>query len=106
MIPKFFVSTLVVSSLVFALALASPVQAQVIDASKITCEDYVFYRISNPNAIAYWLSGYYHGKQNNPLFDPQALQSNADKVRSYCEQQKNWKETLMEVADHILEIGK
>ena len=104
--PKFFVSGLIVSSLTFGLSLASSTKAQVIDASKVTCEDYIFYKISNPDAIAYWLSGYYHGKQNNPVFDPQTLQANADKVRSYCDQQKNWKATLMHAAEQILEISK
>ena len=97
---------LVVSALILALTAASSAQAQVIDASKFTCEDYVFYKISNPNAIAYWLSGYYHGKRNDPVFDPQILQANADKVRSYCDQQNNWKLTLMQAGEQILGIGK
>src|SRR5450830_997965 len=100
--PKLVVSALIVSPLVFALFSASSAQAQVIDASKITCEEYVFYKISNPNSIAYWLSGYYHGKRNNPVFDPQLLQTNADRVRSYCEQSKNYKVTLMQAAEQIL----
>ena len=104
--PKFFALALIVSSLIFGLSLVSSAQAQLIDASKITCEDYIFYKISNPNAIAYWLSGYYHGKQNNPVFDPQTLQANADKVRNYCDQQKNWKVTLTHAAEQILDISK
>ena len=97
---------LVVAALIFALSAALSVQAQVIDASKITCEDYIFYKVSNPNAIAHWLSGYYHGKRNDPIIDPQLLEKNADKMRDYCARTENYKVTLMQAAEKILETGK
>ena len=97
---------LVVSALILALAAAPSTQAQVIDLSKITCKDWIFYKISNPNAIAEFLSGYYHGKRNDPVIDLQMLQANADKVRSYCEKQTNWNATLMQAGEQILDTGK
>jgi acid stress chaperone HdeB len=90
------------AAVIFALTSTAFVQADAIDASKITCEDFIFYRISNPNAITEWLSGYYHGKHDDPAVDPEVMQANSDKVRTYCQQQKNYKVTLMQAIEQIL----
>ena len=67
------------------LALAAPARAQVtIDVSKITCDQYVGYKVTNPQNIAIWLSGYYSGKRDSTVVDTQALMANAKKVRDYC----------------------
>ena len=67
------------------LALAAPARAQVtIDVAKITCDQYVGYKVTNPQNIAIWLSGYYGGKRDSTLVDTQALTANAKKVRDYC----------------------
>ena len=50
------------------LALAAPARAQVtIDVSKITCDQYVGYKVTNPQNIAIWLSGYYSGKRDSTV---------------------------------------
>ena len=55
-----------VLGLILLVASASPGQAQVtVDVSKITCDQFVHSKISTPNLIAAWLSGYYNAKQNN-----------------------------------------
>jgi HdeA/HdeB family len=67
MCPKPIVTGLVLSSIVCATA---PAQAQVIvDVSKITCDQYVHAKITTPNLIAAWLSGYYNAKRNNTIID-------------------------------------
>jgi hypothetical protein len=67
MCPKPIVTGLILSSIVFATATA---QAQVIvDVSKITCDQYVHAKITTPNLIAAWLSGYYNAKRNNKIID-------------------------------------
>jgi len=96
----------IVSSFIFGALLVLPTQAQVLDASKITCEDYVFYKVSNPAAIVHWLSGYYHGKQNDPIVDPQIFQANVDKLRSFCEQPKNYKVPIMQVIEQTMNANK
>jgi hypothetical protein len=76
---------LVAIALLSTISFAHPVQAQVtLDVAKITCEQYILYKITNPKNIAMWISGYYHGKSNTTVIDPQALEKNADKVRDYC----------------------
>ena len=64
---------------------ASEAPAQMtVDVAKITCEQYILYKITNPKNIAMWLSGYYHGKINNTVLDTGTLEKNADKLRDYC----------------------
>jgi acid stress chaperone HdeB len=105
--PKRAISIFMVSSLIFGASLLSPSQAQdKIDASKITCEDYIFYKVSNPDAITDWLSGYYHGKRNNPIVDPQLFEANVNKVRNYCQQTKNYILTIMQVIEQTLGTDK
>jgi hypothetical protein len=80
------VTGLVVSSIVFATASA---QAQVIvDVSKITCDQYVHSKITTPNLIAAWLSGYYNAKRNNRIIDLETLEDNVSKVKNYCYDEK------------------
>src|SRR5262245_4888363 len=73
------------TGLLLTLELASDVRAQVtIDLSKITCDQYVGYKITDPQNIAMWLSGYYNGKRGNTIVDTQALDANGKKLRDYC----------------------
>src|SRR5215469_2566758 len=56
-----------------------------IDVAKITCIQFATYKITNPQNIALWLSGYYNGKHGgNTLIDPQALKAKSDEVVNYC----------------------
>ena len=73
-----------VSALVLANA-APAAQAQLtLDVSKITCDQWVGYKITNPHNIALWLSGYYNAKRGNTVIDPQRLEENARKLQDYC----------------------
>jgi hypothetical protein len=55
-----------------------------LDVSKITCDQYTGYKITNTQNIAIWLSGYYHGKRGDTTLETQGLVANAKKLRSYC----------------------
>jgi acid stress chaperone HdeB len=60
-------------------------RAQVtLDISKITCEQYNGYKVTNPQNIAIWLNGYHHGKQGDKTLDAQKLVADAKKLRDYC----------------------
>jgi acid stress chaperone HdeB len=73
------------SGLICALLVASIAQAQTtIDVAKITCEQFVLITVAEPEQIAIWLSGYYHGKRNSTTVDVQQLKDYARKVRAYC----------------------
>ena len=76
---------LVALGLILALEKVPPVQAQVtLDISKITCEQYNAYKVTNPQNIAIWVNGYYHGKRGDVTLDTQGLVENARKLRDYC----------------------
>jgi acid stress chaperone HdeB len=63
----------------------SVAQAQVtLDVSKITCEQLRSYRITRPENIAIWLSGYHHGKRGDTTLDTQRLVADARKLQTYC----------------------
>ena len=55
-----------------------------VDVSKITCDQFATYKIANPEYIAIWLNGYYHGTQGNMSVDITALRAHAEKVEEYC----------------------
>ena len=56
----------------------------VIDVSKITCDQFATYKIENPQYIAVWLDGYYHGTRGDMKVDVQTLSADAKKVEYYC----------------------
>ena len=83
-------------------AFVSSAQAQIVmDVSKITCDQYVHSKISTPNYIAAWLSGYYNAKSNNNLLDTQALQDNVSKLQNFCYDEKNFKVPVMKAVEEL-----
>ena len=81
------VTGLVLSSIVFTPAFGQVV----VDVSKITCDQYVHSKITAPNLIAAWLSGYYNAKRNKKIIDLESLEDNVSKVKNYCYDEKNFK---------------
>jgi acid stress chaperone HdeB len=70
---------------VLALLFSEQARAQVmVDLSKITCNQFVTYKIENPKYIIAWLAGYYHGPRRDMTVDLHALIADADKVEAYC----------------------
>ena len=70
---------------ILALITNSPSSAQVtLDVSKITCWQFATYKITNPQYISIWVSGYYHGKAGDTMIDPPTVVANATKMQEYC----------------------
>lgn len=70
--------------LVLAIETIPPARAQVtLDVTKITCEQLRSYKITRPENIAIWLSGYHHGKRGDTTLDTQGLVANARKLQVY-----------------------
>ena len=83
------------------LFLCSSSQAQTsIDVSKITCEQYNLFKVADPQKIAIWLSGYYHGLQKNTLLETQRLEENAEKLARFC--YVNRKLTVIEAVEKVI----
>jgi hypothetical protein len=80
----------------------SPAGAQVtLDVSKITCWQFVTYKVTNPEYLAVWLSGYNHGRRGDVILDMQQVVANADKLEAYCT--KNPDIPMMQAAETIFE---
>jgi acid stress chaperone HdeB len=70
------------------------------DMAKITCDQFSGYKITNPDKIAVWLSGYYNGKRGNTVIDTQRFDENSKKLLLYCVQ--NPKMSVMDAVDKVL----
>jgi acid stress chaperone HdeB len=100
------ISKVILSGLVIVASLATVARAQVtIDASKITCEQYVFSKVADPRSIALWMSGYYSGKRDTSIVDAQALRTTADRLDRFCRQQKNFKLPVMQAIEQLRGTG-
>jgi acid stress chaperone HdeB len=65
--------------------LALEARAQVtLDLSKVTCDQFVGYKITDPQNIAIWLNGYFNAKRGNTIIDTQEFNANTKKLRDYC----------------------
>ena len=63
------------------MAVSFGAKAQVLlDVSKITCGQFVAYKITNPKYLSVWISGYYHGLRKKLVVDTQRLVENADNL--------------------------
>ncbi len=78
-----------------------PARSQVtLDVSKITCWQYVAYKVTNPKYLAVWLSGFRHGKNGETIVDMQAVVENAAKLERYCGQNPDI--PMMQAAETVL----
>jgi acid stress chaperone HdeB len=93
-------STLAVATLILAFGPSTVARSQVtIDVAKITCDQLTLFKITDPQNIAIWLSGYYHGKRDNTLVDTQQLAANADKIKTFCRQKPQ--ATVMQAVESV-----
>jgi acid stress chaperone HdeB len=82
---------------------ALDVRAQVtLDLSKVTCDQYVGYKITDPQNISIWLSGYFSGKRGTTIIDTQSFDANAKKLRDYCF--RNPATPVMQATDIVFNI--
>jgi acid stress chaperone HdeB len=90
-------------SLAVALVLtaSSAAWAQVtLDVAKVTCGQFATYKITNPQFIAIWLNGYYHGVRGDTVVDTQKLDEDTKTIQDYCI--KNPDALLMQAVGMIL----
>jgi hypothetical protein len=76
-------------------------RAQVmLDVSKVTCWQFVTYKVTSPKYLAVWLSGYDHGRRGDAVIDMQRVVENAAKLEEYCT--KNPDVPMMQAAETVL----
>jgi acid stress chaperone HdeB len=96
---------LIVAALLLAMLGGTGARAQVtIDVAKITCDQLTLYKITDPQNIALWLSGYYSAKRNNTVVDTQQLAANTQKIKQYCMLKPN--ETVMQAVESVFGAQK
>jgi acid stress chaperone HdeB len=87
-------------ALVLTLPGGPSAHAQVtIDISKVTCEQFLGYKIINPNDIAMWLSGYYNAQRGNTTIDIETLAAQKSQLQDYC--LRNLKVPVMQAIDTL-----
>lgn len=91
---------LLVSCLI-AVASSSAKAQLTLDVSRITCDQYVHSKITTPNYIAAWLSGYYNAKRNSRIIDPQTVHENVSKLEAFCYDEKNFKVPVMKAVEEL-----
>src|ERR1043165_3108992 len=69
-----------------------PAQAQVVlDLSKVTCEQWSGYKITKPQNIALWLSGYYNGKRRKTVRAPGECRAHTQMLRDSGSRTPQWR---------------
>lgn len=95
---------LIVLVLVGSMA-ASKVKAQVtLDVAKVSCSQYLASKFAPRTYVALWLSGYFHGKNNDTRINLGATDANTQKVDDYC--QGHQKEMVMDAVTNALGLSQ
>jgi acid stress chaperone HdeB len=94
---------LMLGALVLTISFQGAARAQVsVDVAKITCDQFLLFKVADPRDISIWLSGYYGGKRSNTTIDMQRFKDYSDKLRTYC--RGNLTMPIMEAAQKVLEL--
>jgi len=77
---------MLLTSTLFLFAQMPTMQAQVtVDVVRITCEQLEMQALPwTSRDIVLWLSGYYHGKHDNTIIEPDAIKRDENKLNTYC----------------------
>jgi hypothetical protein len=97
---------LLLTSVLFVFAQMPTMQAQVtVDVSKITCEQVLLEKLPwTESDVVLWLSGYYNGKRNSTIVEPDAVKKNEEKVNQYCYGHRDT--TVMDAVKNVLGFDK
>jgi hypothetical protein len=97
---------LLLTSTLFLFAQIPTMQAQVtVDVAKITCEQLVNEKLQwTEREVVFWLSGYYNGKRNNTIVEPEAVKKNEEKVDHYCYDHRDM--PVMDAVKNVLGFEK
>ena len=100
-----FVTFLLALPIAFFGVQGSAARAQMtVDFAKVTCKQFVASKFARPKSIAYWLSGYYNGKNSNTSVDIREMEQNVHKLETYC--RRNYEMPVMDAAKNVLNVEK
>ena len=97
---------LLLTSTLFLFAQMATMQAQeTLDLAKITCEQFTMEQLApSSRDIMLFLVGYYNGKRNNTIIEPQKIKKEVGEVNSYCYQHRET--TVMDAVKNVLGFDK
>jgi len=95
---------LLLTSLFLFVQISAPHAQVTVDVAKITCEQFVNEKPVPSKYIVLWLSGYYNGKRNNTIIEPEAMDKNEEKVDYYCNFHREM--TVMDAVKNVLGLDK
>ena len=97
---------LLLTSALFLFVQMPTMQAQeTLDLAKITCQQFMGEQLATPSRdIVLLLAGYYNGKRNNTIIEPQTIKKEDEKVNSYCYQHGDT--TVMDAVKNVLGFDK
>jgi hypothetical protein len=97
---------LLLTSALFLSAQIPTTQAQeTLDLAKITCEQFMMEKLAYTSRdVVLWLSGYYNGRRNNTIIEPQTIKKHEEQVNSYC--YKHGDTTVMDAVKNVLGFDK
>ena len=97
---------LLLTCALFLFAQMPMMQAQeTVDLAKITCEQFMMEKLAwTSRDVVLLLTGYYNGKRDNTIIEPQTVKNEEDKVNSYCYRHRET--TLMDAVKNVLGFDK
>ena len=97
---------LLFTSALFLFVQMPTMQAQeTLDLAKITCEQLLMEKLApSSRDVVLLLTGYYTGKRNNTIIEPQTIKQDEEKVNSYCFH--HHETTVMDAVKNVLGFDK
>jgi acid stress chaperone HdeB len=97
---------LLLTSALFLFVQTPTMQAQeTLDLAKITCQQFIGEQLAAPSRdITLLLAGYYNGKRNNTIIEPQKIKKEDQEVNSYCYAHRD--ATVMDAVKNVLGFDK
>jgi hypothetical protein len=93
-------------STLFLFAQMPTMQAQeTLDLAKITCQQFEMEQLAySSRDVVLLLTGYYTGKRNNTIIEPQTIKKEVEEVNSYCHKHRGT--TVMDAVRNVLGFEK
>jgi hypothetical protein len=96
---------LLTSALLLFVQIPTMQAQETLDLAKITCEQFAMEQLAAPSRdIALFLAGYYNGKRNNTVIEPQTIKKEEGEVNSYCYRHRE--ATVMDAVKNVLGFDK
>jgi acid stress chaperone HdeB len=77
-----------------------------LDFAKITCSEFFSLRLADPDSIAVWLHGYFHGKRGDTVVDNREFKASVENLKTVCKTNEGKNQPVMQIFEKGLSAGK